>query len=351
MAQQRSGHSDTQRLTLVALVAFLVGAVLSGAVVAILYSSMPSNALTPIRESNIQPDSGYQFTDPLIGFQSANIEAPEYDTLEQQVESFVSQQQSSGLISASVYFRDINQSKGFTTNPTATYYPASLYKVPIMMAYYELAEINPSILSQSLVYSGTTNLNDAEEIRSSVQLRPEAPYTVEELIEHMIRYSDNNAAELLLTNLSATNHYQDYLNLYASLGVSTSTVDEASDSLTVGKYPIFLRALYNATYLDRDYSEQALKLLTETDFTEGIDSGVPNGVLVAQKFGETTISNGSVDTGKELSNCGIIYYPSHPYLLCIMTKGSGDNIKGLEEDIASISRLVYQNMETLYPSN
>jgi beta-lactamase class A len=345
-----TGQKDAREVTLIALVSFLLGAALSGGVVAVAYSMAPSNTVVPVRESNIQSDTGYTFTDPLIGFQSSNIESPEYDALAQEVESYVTQEQSNGLVAASVYFRDINSSKGFTTNPTDTYYPASLYKVPVMMTYYEIAEENPSILSQTLVYSGTSNLNDIEEIRSPTQLTPGTTYTVEQLIEHMIRYSDNNAAQMLLTNLSTTNHYQDYLNLFTNLGVSTSTVDESADSLTVGKYPIFLRALYNATYLDRDYSEQALQLLTETDFTAGLESGVPNGIPVAQKFGETTVSNGSVDIGKELSNCGIIYYPGHPYLLCIMTKGSGDNIKGLEDDISSISRLVYQKTEELYPS-
>ncbi|MGC9602203.1 MAG: serine hydrolase [Minisyncoccia bacterium] len=332
------------------LTSFIVGALLSGGITVFVYSQMPSSTLKAIRESDIDPNNTYKFTDPLITLSSSNIESPLYDALEQNIESYIAEQKPDGLLAASVYFRDINESKGFTINPGDTYYPASLYKVPVMMTYYEIAEQDPSILSEQLPYAGVSNLNNMEEVRSPIQLTPGTTYTVEELIEHMIRYSDNNAAQLLLSNLSSSGRYQEYLNLFTSLGISTSTVDEAADSLTVGKYPIFLRTLYNSTFLDRDYSEKALQLLTETDFTAGIESGIPNGVLVAQKFGETTVANEQTDIGKELSNCGIIYYPSHPYILCIMTKGVGDNVKGLESNIAAISRMVYQKMEEIYPS-
>lgn len=348
--KKASAENNTRTATLVGILSFICGAALSGVIVALAYSQVKPQTLTPVRQSDIEPGSAYTFTDPLIGFASSNIESPEYDALEADVQSYIAGQKNSGLVAASVYFRDINQSKGFTINPNELYYPASLYKVPVMMTYYEIAQEDPSILSQTLTYNGATNLNDIEEVRSPVQLSPGTSYTVEELIEHMIRYSDNNAAQLLLDNLSATNHYQDYLNLFANLGISTSTVDETADTLMVGKYPIFLRTLYNATYLDRDYSEKALQLLSETDFTEGIESGVPNGVLVAQKFGETTVASGTTDIGKELSNCGIVYFPDHPYILCVMTKGSGDNVKGLESNLAAISGMVYQKMESLYGS-
>jgi hypothetical protein len=108
--------------------------------------------------------------------------------------------------------------------------------------------------------------------------------------------------------------------------------------------------LYNSTYLGRENSERALKLLSETDFSEGIESGVPNNVLVSEKFGEVrmTDANGNL-LGKQINNCGIVYYPGHPYLLCVMTKGQGDDVKGLEGVVASISRIVYKGMQTLYP--
>jgi hypothetical protein len=48
--------------------------------------------------------------------------------------------------------------------------------------------------------------------------------------------------------------------------------------------------------------------------------------------------------GGQLHDCGIVYYPHKPYLLCVMTRGksSDDNSKM----IAEISKLVYREVDT-----
>jgi beta-lactamase class A len=162
----------------------------------------------------------------------------------------------------------------------------------------------------------------------------------------MIKYSDNNAEQLLADHLSTIGQLEVLSTLFADFGIKKDTM---LDDTTVGSYSLFLRVLYNATYLDRDYSEQLLSLLTQGDFTKGIEAGVPNGILVAQKFGDARIPNEQGEqVGAELQNCGIVYYPSHPYILCIMTKGS--NIPVLEATIAGISQIVYQDIEQRYSS-
>ena len=101
-----------------------------------------------LRESDIPSSSGYTFTDPLLGLSSTgNVSTSEYSGLQGQVNSYITQQKQSGLYSASVKFADIGQSEGFTINQDETYDPASLTKVPLMMAYYYLSETEPSILS------------------------------------------------------------------------------------------------------------------------------------------------------------------------------------------------------------
>jgi beta-lactamase class A len=192
--------------------------------------------------------------------------------------------------------------------------------------------------------------NSVQEISSAVRLVPGNTYTVRQLVEHMIRYSDNNAADLLYAYLKDTNHLDVYQGIFSDLGIDPKVLTTYADTLTIQKYSIFLRVLYNATYLDRENSESALTLLSETDFSEGIESGVPNNTLVSEKFGEVRMVdvNGAL-IGKEVNNCGIVYYPEHPYLLCIMTKGEGDNVKNLEAVIGSISRIIYKGMQTLYP--
>ena len=310
--------------------------------------TVPAGGL--LRQSDIPTArSEYTFIDPLLASKGGNP-LPKYNEMKEQLSSYLSSQKDSGLISATVYFRDINEQGELSINGDELYTPASLFKVPVMMTYYKIAERNPAILTDRIYFAGETDHNSVEQIKSVVQLKPGTTYTVEQLIEHLIRYSDNNAVHLLTQHLLDTQNLNDYAEVFSDLGIDLKSMKDYSDSITAQQYSLFLRSLYNATYLNRTYSEKALALLSNTDFTEGIESGVPNEISVAQKFGEVrmTDSNG-VLLGKQLNNCGIIYYPKHPYLLCVMTKMKGDNVRGLEDTVSAVSRIVYKNVQSLYP--
>jgi hypothetical protein len=83
-------------------------------------------------------------------------------------------------------------------------------------------------------------------------------------------------------------------------------------------------------------------LLTSTDFNEALVAGVPQEVQVAHKFGEA----GTGDVERQLHDCGIVYFPSHPYLACIMTRGKDTGT--LKQSIADISRFMYQKIDEQY---
>lgn len=327
---------------------FIVGALVAGIGVYELVPRTPQ--VEALRESDIASSTGYTFTDPLIGLTTANTaNAPQYAQLQGQVQSYINAQEQQGdLFSAAVKFSDIEASEGFTIDPNEQFDPASLTKVPLAMAYYSLAETDPSVLDQEIYYSGTPDLDADEQIESPTQLVPGQSYTVEQMIEHMIKYSDNNAEQLLADHLSTIGQLDVLSTLFGNLGIPVNP--DNPDDMTVQQYSLFLRVLFNSTYLDRDYSEQLLKLMSETDFSSGIDSGVPNNIVVSEKFGDARITNSQgQQVGAELQNCGIVYYPDHPYLLCIMTKG--DSIPNLERTIAQISMLVYSGVESHYPQN
>jgi beta-lactamase class A len=301
-----------------------------------------------LRESDIPSSSGYTFTDPLIGLSSSDSTTPaaQYVHLDTTVATYIAQQKQNGLYSASIKFADIEQSGGFIINPDEEYDPASLTKVPLMMAYYYLAETDPSILSDQIRYAGQPDLDADEQIESKTQLTPGMSYSVDEMIDHMITYSDNNAEQLLADHLAATDHLDVLNNLFGDLGIKIDP--QNTDNMAVQSYSLFLRVLFNATYLDRADSEKALKLLSETEFADGIRVGVPSSIPIAEKFGDARmIDAAGTQVGVELQNCGLVYYPDHTYLLCIMTKG--DTVAHLESVIAGISKTIYQDMAARYP--
>jgi beta-lactamase class A len=340
---------NSMRLTvfMVGTIGFLAGvAVCVGAYLSFLHPTAQAQ-IGPLRESDLTHQREYTYIDPLIGLKNTGtVDSPSYNELKQSVQSLLDQNTQAGKINvASVLFSDISQSAGFTLNADEEYNPASLLKVPTMMAYYQLAETNPNILSQRLTYNSSTDEDLQENIVSPIQLKKGETYSVEELIEHMIKYSDNNAATMLVNNLNDIGHPDAFNSLFQQMGINQ--IDLNSDYITIRAYSLFFRVLYNSTYLSRDMSERAMDLLTQTDFSKGIEAGVPNNTEVAQKFGEFTLEDqhGNV-VERELHNCGIVYYPDHPYLLCVMTKGG--NFTDLEGVISEVSKTVYQYMEKNY---
>jgi beta-lactamase class A len=112
--------------------------------------------------------------------------------------------------------------------------------------------------------------------------------------------------------------------------------------MSVRTYSSFFRILYNASYLTPNMSEKALELLSQTTYGFGIKDGVPKGITVARKFGERSFTSDS----HQLHDCGIVYYPSHPYLLCVMSRGQ--NMETLKEVIQETSSKIYTDLDTRY---
>ena len=293
-------------------------------------------------DSDSELRSAGKYTNPLLECNIARdtIESrkldfsPELTSLVNDIEA------TDGVVSMSVYYRDLNNGPISGVNQSDDFSPASLLKVPIMMAYLEHSEKDPSILSTtySIDELDRSPIDVTQTIPPEQVLVPKIQYTAKELIEHMIKYSDN-AAMMLLYKHMPTDELKD---LFTLMGVDPDVVSDATKKISVRQYSIFFRILFNASYLSRVDSEYALSLLAESNFDKGLHAGVPSGVPIAHKFGERR-----VDTGlQQLHDCGIVYYPKHPYLLCMMTRGS--DVHALEKALAKTSAFVYKKIDDQY---
>jgi len=234
----------------------------------------------------------------------------------------------------SVYVRDLNNGPWIGINEKKDFSPSSLLKVPIMMAFYKIAENNPALLGRQVKYENETNSMFQRYFPPKKTLRLGETYTINELIERMIIYSDNIAKDLLLQNID----FNDIVRIHTDLGLVAPNVDDPQSFLmSVKNYSSFFRILYNASYLSRQMSEKALELLTRVDFDEGLSLGLPKDIKIAHKFGEADLSSGI----KQLHDCGIVYYPGSPYLICVMTQGK--SLRDLTNVIKEISSIVYEH--------
>jgi beta-lactamase class A len=284
--------------------------------------------------------SGHQFINPLLSCYSAesSVEDRELRPFEHRVKQLIDDKIRQKYASAvSLRYQDLNEGLTFGINDTEKFIPASLWKVPIMVTYFKLAEADPAILTKKMKYADVPDLYPMQHYKPSKTLEYGKAYTADELIYRSIVYSDNNANELLFKNLA-----DDALGrTLGDLGIVKPWLNSEVWQLSINEYSSFFRILYNASYLTREHSEKALKLLSKVDFPYGIVAGLPKNVMAAQKFGERIL--GDRDEIKQLHDCGIVYYPGQPYLLCIMTKG--DSFDNLADTIRDISRAVYEEID------
>jgi beta-lactamase class A len=287
---------------------------------------------------------GYTFIDPLLACNINNSNAYQEDTsLEKTIKAIIDNHKRSGDISkASVYIANFSSGQWSDIYGSEEYYPSSIGKIPIMIAYYELAETSPSVLDKEITYpAGSTDLNQMQDIQPEKAILPGHIYTVEQLIEYMIKYSDNNAANLLYRSID-----QNTLNaVYDDLDIPVDQEPNLAnlDFITPHEIAMLFRVLRNATYLSRDYSEKALQLLSETSFTQGIVAGTPTSTIISHKMGLVGIAPNDILTEHELHDCGIVY-AKKSYLLCIMTRGSA-SLPTLEGLISQISSAVYDHVQ------
>lgn len=234
----------------------------------------------------------------------------------------------------SVYYRDLNNGSWIGVNENLSFAPASMLKVPLMMALLKKAEHSPGLLDRVI----TVEPEDVGDYDSNIDdrmVKVGSKHTVSSLIESAIVYSDNIATNVLFKMLETSEVGQEP---WKALGMPEPDESTPDDFLNVKDYSSFFRILYNATYLSKDHSEMALQLLSRTNFQQGIRAGIDSTVTIASKFGE----RGTIDSDvKQLHECGIVYDDQRPYLLCVMTRGTSWDDQAVA--IQEIARLVHQN--------
>ena len=275
---------------------------------------------------------GYSYIKPIM-FVDDECEGDNLATSKQEVNEIIQNYKTlQGVISASVYVRDYKDGTWTSINDEEQFEPGSLFKVPILIAYLKTEELKPGTLEKELYFDRPFAMDKNVAFKSkSIQLGQK--YKVRELLKYMITYSDNNATALLNNNLKP----EVLTKLFADLGLQVPDIKAQHYYFTSRQYSLFMRSLYNASYLSIDNSEFAAKLLSTCDFKDGIVNGLPKGIKIAHKFGES-----GTPQEMQLHESAIVYLKNNPYLITVMTKGK-DN-KTLSKLISEISAKVYNNL-------
>jgi beta-lactamase class A len=321
-------------------VGYLIVAALAGVAGWLLCGQIQSKSGSAATPSSPVRESGYNLVNPLLICSSDNA-TPVDQGAQTVIQNAINTEVGNGTITAaSVYYRQFLQGGWALVNGTTTYYPASMNKVPLMIAYYNWMEEGNFSPAKTMYMPVGLDENAQQEVQPNHPLAPGQSYTADEIIDAMIQDSDNNATLVLLSAIDTSTLATVFTDLQVPFLAPGQT---PANYMTVGDFAFFFRVLYNGTYISHTDSEKALEILSKTDFNDGLVAGVPAGTTVAHKFGLVSIApNNTVVTARELHDCGIVYpQGKNPYLLCVMTKSTG-SLQGAERAIADISRSVYQ---------
>ncbi len=216
---------------------------------------------------------------------------------------------------AAVYYRDLNNGPWFGVNESEPFYPASLLKLPLAMSLFREAEVRPDILTGQFQYEKMQTSYEHDQVFQSSQASLEngKVYSVSDLVKIMLQESSNEAA-ILLSQILGFDHIA---KIYSDLSIAPPRED-ADYQIDAHTFGSFFRMLYNATYLSRSNSEQLLSIMTHSAFRQGLEAGAP-GITVSHKFGTREVEGIRL---KQLHDCGIVYLPSNPFIMCVMTQGT-----------------------------
>jgi beta-lactamase class A len=239
----------------------------------------------------------------------------------------------------SVYFRDLNNGLWHGINYSELFSPSSLMKVPVMVAILKQAQENQLSLNEKIVFNARDYNN--VDLMYGVSHADGEEYTVQQLLDLMIGYSDNISTLLLIDKigLEKVREVEKDLNFSSS---ENATADD--DVISVKTYSSVFRILYNASYLNSEYSQKALEILSNSEYRKGIRESVPKSIKIAHKYGERDEINAFNERKiKQLHHFGIVYYPLKPYMLGVMVKGN--NKQKMETIIEGISEIVYNEID------
>ena len=295
-------------------------------------------AIAPVLEASKKMEQLrlHEFTliKPLLMIEKVS-ESDHMKELKRSLDFEISQLKQNGTVNdASVYVRSLNNGDWTSVNSNTQYAPGSVIKIAALITFLKMSEQNPGLISRDFLAPERIN-KVPKQTFSYEGMVAGKKYNAKDLLNRMIVNSDNQATLIINESLDLTL----FKKLFTDLGIPEPDVHDPHYSIDVYDLSKFLNILYNATYLNKNNSEYALSLLSQSSFSQGIVSGIPADVTVAHKFGET--GNG---VEAQLHETAIVYVGSDPYLITIMTKGK--DVQRLPEALSGLSKITYEKMKS-----
>jgi beta-lactamase class A len=232
-----------------------------------------------------------------------------------------------------VYFEYLPSGISIGVNEKQEIKVVSLSKVPLVMSIFKKIERGKISLDDMLVIE-EKHLDRG--FGTLWQRGAGARVPIKELVRLALTESDNTAYRALFDQL--TN--QEVHEVYVGLDVSIERQQEGGlfyPIISPKSYSSIFRSLYLSSFLTKNHSNYILETLTQSASKDKLAAGVPDTVKIAHKIGvfkklDSPSQNLFVD-------CGIVYVPDRPYILCASVSDTDEEAK---RHLSYISKMIYE---------
>lgn len=237
-------------------------------------------------------------------------------------------------VKVSVYFEYLPTGANFVVNPDLRVPPASLVKVPIAIAITNKVQNGNLSLQDKFAISDEYKDPTWGELYKEVSGKE---YSVEELLQFMLKDSDNTAKEILYNKLNA----QDAQVLIDEIGVND--LFDTNGNINSKEIAKVFKSLYYSSMLTPSLSEMLLEFLESSDRDLFLGNAINEDIPVAHKFGINRPL-------KVYNDVGIFYHKNRPYIISILVDAKDAENFGQDEAkfiINSISKEVYKSVSEI----
>jgi beta-lactamase class A len=159
--------------------------------------------------------------------------------------------------------------------------------------------------------------------------------TVRELLRRTIALSDNRAS-FAMGRLFRADEFQEALGATGMPQAAPGQPRNHLPKVSPRQFANLLRSLHGARCLPPSLSQVVLDAMKRVTFDSQLPQHLPTGTAVAHMVGY----NAHVG---DFHDCGIVYHPRGPYILCVMSTGS--TREEADAVISRASRMVYDRYE------
>ncbi|MBD3366308.1 hypothetical protein GF360_03140 [candidate division WWE3 bacterium] len=211
-----------------------------------------------------------------------------------------------------IYIENLNTKQKYTYNAQDSFYGASLYKILVAGAVYDAISEDKLSFNYIYTYENTDYTSGSGVLQNYAQ---GTTYSIDELLDFLLKSSDNIAQNILERNLEV----KDIIDFYKRHTKMPAEKQNFSNNLNTNPKEIaqILTSIYQDSTWSKELKRDFFERMTKTEFEDRIAQTLPLGATFSHKIGNAPQLSSWHD-------CGIIFAKdfTQTTVVCLMSKNT-----------------------------